>query len=122
MSELTCLTFTDLTAEHSLLAEVRASQQRFEALYKGAPVPAYTWQNGARGLVLIDYNDAAAKLSGGKADQASGQLLGSSSAAYYRDDPQLLGGPDARASSGRMSSSGTPSGTPNMTSPSSTCT
>ena len=36
---LTCLTFTDLTAEHTLLGEVRASQQRFEALYKGAPVP-----------------------------------------------------------------------------------
>ncbi len=90
---LTCLTFTDLTAEHTLLDEVRASQQRFEALYKGAPVPAYTWQNGARGLVLIDYNDAAGaatQLSGSKSNPAGGQMLGSTAAAYYRHDPQLL--------------------------------
>jgi diguanylate cyclase (GGDEF)-like protein/PAS domain S-box-containing protein len=62
---LTCLTFTDLTSEHLLLEEVRANQRRFEALYKGAPVPAFTWQNTAAGPVLIDYNEAAAAFTGG---------------------------------------------------------
>ena len=83
---LTCLTFTDLTAEHRLLDEVRASQQRFEALYRGAPVPAHTWQNGADGSVLIDLNDAATYLTGRSAADA----LGTPAHEYYRHDAQLL--------------------------------
>jgi diguanylate cyclase (GGDEF)-like protein/PAS domain S-box-containing protein len=83
---LTCLTFTDLTSEQDLLQEVRASQQRFEALYKGAPVPAYTWQHGSAGLILIDYNDAAAQLTGGRVVEA----LGSNANVYYRHEPDLL--------------------------------
>ena len=83
---LTCLTFTDLTAEHTLLGEVRASQQRFQALYKGAPVPAYTWQDGPDGLVLIDFNAAAANLSG----STVGQVLGCQASVYYERDPLLL--------------------------------
>ena len=85
---LTCLTFTDLTAEHLLLQEASASQQRFEALYKGAPVPAFTWQEYATGLVLIDYNEAAYHLTGG----AVAHALNSSAVDYYRHDPQLLAG------------------------------
>jgi diguanylate cyclase (GGDEF)-like protein/PAS domain S-box-containing protein len=83
---LTCLTFTDLTAEHRLLSEVRASQQRFEALYKGAPVPAYTWQDGPTGLVLIDYNDAADAMTGG----ALAGSLGTTASSYYESDLDLL--------------------------------
>lgn len=83
---LTCLTFTDLTAEHSLLQQVRASQQRFEALYKGAPVPAFTWQSSRSGLILIDYNEAADTQTGGHAADA----LGLSANAYYRHNPGLL--------------------------------
>jgi diguanylate cyclase (GGDEF)-like protein/PAS domain S-box-containing protein len=83
---LTCLTFTDLTSEHRLLSEIRASQQRFEALYKGAPVPAHTWQNGPNGLVLIDYNDAAGHLSGGALTEA----VGMTAASYYWNDPALV--------------------------------
>ena len=79
---LTCLTFTDLTAEHALLNQVRASQQRFKALYKGAPVPAHTWQASSEGLVLIDYNHAAARLTGGKVANA----LGTTASDYYLND------------------------------------
>ncbi len=83
---LLCLTFTDLTSEYRLINEVRASQQRFEALYKGAPVPAHTWQVTPAGLVLIDYNDAAAQLTGGTVADA----LGVVATDYYRDDKQIL--------------------------------
>ena len=83
---LTCLTFTDLTAEHGLLNEVRSSQQRFEALYKGAPVPAYTWQDSRDGLVLINYNDAAHAITGG----AVASALGTNAHSYYADDLDLL--------------------------------
>jgi diguanylate cyclase (GGDEF)-like protein/PAS domain S-box-containing protein len=83
--QLTCLTFTDLTAEHRLLDEIRASQQRFEALYKGAPVPAYTWQDSPSGLVLIGYNDAAAHLTGGLVQT----MLWSRADTYYRGEPEL---------------------------------
>jgi len=83
---LTCLTFTDLTAEHNLLREVQASQQRFRALYKGAPVPAFTWQNADAGLVLIDYNVAAEVLTAGAVAAANGHCA----TAYYRDAPDML--------------------------------
>ncbi|MCW2547013.1 MAG: hypothetical protein JWN96_1473, partial [Mycobacterium sp.] len=83
---LTCLTFTDLTAEHGLLNEVRDSQQRYEALYKGAPVPAYTWQDGPTGLVLINYNDAAAVMTGG----AVADAVGATASTYYENDLDLL--------------------------------
>ncbi|MGB9376138.1 MAG: PAS domain S-box protein, partial [Mycobacteriales bacterium] len=83
---VTCLTFTDLTAEHHLLAEVRASQQRFEALYEGAPVPAYIWQDCEAGLILVDYNEAADRLTGGTVANALGSVVN----AYYGADPRLL--------------------------------
>jgi diguanylate cyclase (GGDEF)-like protein/PAS domain S-box-containing protein len=83
---LTCLTFTDRTAEQRLLLQVRASQQRYEALYRDAPVPAYTWENGPSGLVLTDFNEAALRLTGG----AVADALGSTAAMYYRDHPALL--------------------------------
>jgi len=82
---LICLTFADLTAERRLLREVSASRQRFEALYRGAPVPAYTWQATPAGLVLIDYNEAAAQRTG----EAAADALGSVASAYFREDPQL---------------------------------
>ena len=83
---LTCLTFTDLTAEQELLNEVRASQQRFEALYKGAPVAAFTWQDGPDGLVLINHNDAAHDMTDGTVATA----MGTNASAYYENNPDLL--------------------------------
>ena len=82
---LTCLTFTDLTAEHALLREVQAREQQFEALYRDAPVPAQTWQDGPYGLVLIKENEAARR-------QLAGGLSGAPVAAdvLYRDAPELL--------------------------------
>ena len=43
---LTCLTFTDLTAEHSLLAEVRASEQRYRTIV----------ENAQEGISILDSN------------------------------------------------------------------
>jgi diguanylate cyclase (GGDEF)-like protein/PAS domain S-box-containing protein len=82
--QLTCLTVTDLTSEHHLVAEVRANQRRFEALYKGAPVAAFTWQMTAEGPVLIDYNEAAVLFTEGRVTHQ----IGVDVAAYPWRDPE----------------------------------
>ncbi len=38
---------------------LRESQERLKALYKGIPVPTYTWQKVGEDFVLTNYNDAA---------------------------------------------------------------
>lgn len=44
----------------------KTGEDRFRALYSGIPVPTYTWQRQADDIVLLDYNDAAAKETQGK--------------------------------------------------------
>ena len=80
------VTFAELTAEHGMRRETRVGQQRFEALYMGAPVPAYTWQVGPLGLVLVDRNEAAGQVTDGTADYP----LHTAATTFYADDPGLL--------------------------------
>ena len=44
----------------------KTDEDRFRALYSGIPIPTYTWQRQADDIVLLDYNDAAAKETQGK--------------------------------------------------------
>ena len=83
---LTCLTFTDLTAEHGLLRDVRARERQFEALYRGAPVPAHTFADEPDGLVLISCNDAAGRLGSAGATDAPGTPAD----LHYAGAPELL--------------------------------
>jgi PAS domain S-box-containing protein len=44
------------------VTEEAVAQRRVRAQFNGVPVPTYVWQRSARGLVLIDLNDAAKKI------------------------------------------------------------
>jgi len=73
----------ELVAERT--AELRESEEKSKAQYKGIPVPTYTWQKVGKDLVLVDYNDAAVEITqGGVVD-----FVGMKAAEMYRDMPEI---------------------------------
>jgi PAS domain S-box-containing protein len=65
--------------------ELEESRQQAQAQYKGIPVPTYTWQRKGRDFELIDYNDAAEKITEGKIKN----YLGTLASKLYKDDPLI---------------------------------
>jgi len=75
----------ELIAERT--AELRESEEKSRAQYKGIPVPTYTWQRVGEDLapsgdfMLVDYNDAALEVTqGGVAN-----FVGTKATEMYRD-------------------------------------
>ena len=67
-------------------AELRASEEKLRAQYKGIPIPTYTWQGVEDDLVLVDYNDAAVPITQGKI----ADFVGITASEMYRDTPEVL--------------------------------
>jgi PAS domain-containing protein len=67
-------------------AELRESEEKLRAQYKGIPVPTYTWQGVEDDFVLVDYNDAAVEITQGKI----ADLVGIKASEMYRDTPRIL--------------------------------
>jgi len=73
----------ELIAERT--AELRESEEKSRAQFKGIPVPTYTWQKVGEDLVLVDYNDAALEITqGGVAN-----FVGTKATEMYRDRPEI---------------------------------
>jgi len=79
----------ELIAERT--AELRESEEKSRAQYKGIPVPTYTWQRVGEDLapsgdfMLVDYNDAALEVTqGGVAN-----FVGTKATEMYRDRPEI---------------------------------
>ncbi|MDM8521727.1 PAS domain S-box protein, partial [Anaerolineales bacterium HSG6] len=66
-------------------AELRASEAKLQAQYKGIPIPTYTWQYIDQTFVLIDYNDAAESITQGKISD----IIGTTSDKMYPDRPDI---------------------------------
>lgn len=66
-------------------AALRESEDRFKAQYKGMPIPTGTWKKAGDDFVLVDYNDAAEKLTKGGITG----LIGISASELYRDTPHI---------------------------------
>ena len=73
----------EMVAERT--AELRESEEKLKAQYKGIPVPTYTWQRVGEDLVLVDYNDAAVEITGG----GVANFVGTKAAEMYRDRPEI---------------------------------
>ena len=73
--------FKDITESIKLEMTIRQSEERLKAQFKGFPVPTYVWKNVGGDFVLIDYNNAAYKLTEGKVKQ----LLGIKCSKMYPD-------------------------------------
>lgn len=73
--------FKDITENKKSELSIRKSEERLKAQFKGFPIPTYVWKNVGEDFVLIDYNNAADKLTEGKAEQ----LLGIKCSKMYPD-------------------------------------
>jgi len=62
---------------------LRESEERFRSQYKGMPLPTYTWQKvkDSSDFMLIDYNDAAYKITEGRIIH----YLGVKAGQFYQD-------------------------------------
>jgi PAS domain S-box-containing protein len=75
----------DITEHKKAEDALRESNEKFKALYKSGPIPSYTWQKTGEDFVLVDYNDAAAAISGKVAG-----LIGIKAKEMYKDRPDII--------------------------------
>jgi len=61
-------------------------EERFEAIFRHSPIPAYLWQRSDTDFILVDLNDAARDAS----TAPGATLIGSTAAEVYRHDPEVL--------------------------------
>jgi len=65
---------------------LKKSGEMFKAIYKEGPIPAYTWQKYEGGFVLIDFNNAAAKITNG----AVNNFLGYKASELYKGREDII--------------------------------
>ena len=65
--------------------KLRSSEKTLKAQYKAIPMPTYIWKKQDKDMVLVNYNDAAEKITHGKIVN----LLGQSAAEMYKDAPDI---------------------------------
>lgn len=73
--------FKDISAKLKSQMLLKSGQERFQALFKGLPIPTFVWQYKNENFVLIDYNDAAHQMTLGKIKP----YLGAQYTAMYPD-------------------------------------
>ena len=76
----------DITEQKWAEEALRESEEKLRTLYKSIPVPTYTWQKREDDFVLVDCNDAAVKITRGKACDYVGKKAGE----IYKDRPEIL--------------------------------
>ncbi len=67
-------------------AQLRGSQEKMVALFKGIPGPSYIWQVHYDDYMLVNFNDAAEQMSEGRISR----LVGAGAKEVFRDRPQVL--------------------------------
>ena len=77
----------DITERKRMEEELRQSEERAKAQYKGIPIPTYTWRKVGGNFVLTDYNKAAEEITQGKMSD----LLGKNVEDVYPDAPEIVG-------------------------------
>lgn len=76
----------DITERKRAGEALREGEEKFRAQYRGIPIPTYTWRRLGEEFVLIDYNDAATAITGGRIID----FLGKSAREMYQDQPEIL--------------------------------
>ena len=56
-------------------ADLQASEEKMRAQYKGIPIPTFTWQHSGETFILVDINDTAVEVSGGKIIDSVGKTI-----------------------------------------------
>jgi len=65
---------------------LRASEEQFRAEYKAIPVPTYTWRKTGDEFTLVDFNDAALRITRGKARD----ILGKTAREVHSGRPDII--------------------------------
>ncbi len=73
----------EMVAERTV--QLRRSEEKMRAQYKGIPIPTYTWQWVEDGFLLADYNDAAEAITAGGIADLVGERLDD----VHHDTPQI---------------------------------
>lgn len=76
----------EITERRKAEAALRQSEEQLKAQLKGSPVPTYTWQKKGKDFVLVNYNDAAEKITRGKISD----YLGITVTEMHGDDPEIM--------------------------------
>ena len=67
--------FRDISVRKRVEEELRESEERFRAEYKGVPLPTYTYQKCGDDFSLVDYNDAADEYNKGGMEEYKGMFV-----------------------------------------------
>ena len=76
----------DITDKKIAEQQIKESEEKFKSIFKGGLIPTYTWQKVLNDLILIDYNDAAEKITQGSIKN----FIGIEASEMYRDRPKIL--------------------------------
>ncbi|TFG01449.1 MAG: PAS domain S-box protein, partial [Promethearchaeota archaeon] len=76
----------EITDRKKAEQQLKESEERFKALFKGGPVPTYTWQEVGNDFKLINYNNAAEKTTLGDVKK----YLGFKASEMYKDRPDII--------------------------------
>jgi PAS domain S-box-containing protein len=78
----------DVTERKAVQEALRESEERFRVQFKATPVPIFSWRSVGDDFVLVDYNDAADRMT------AHGiiNLLGRRASQLYVDTPEVIEG------------------------------
>ena len=76
----------NITERKKAVKKLKESADMFKALFKEGSIPAYTWKNVDGDFVLIDYNNAAAKITQGSVEN----FLGNKASEMYIDRLDIL--------------------------------
>jgi PAS domain S-box-containing protein len=76
----------NITERKKAEKKIKESADMFKALFREGSIPAYTWKNVNDDFVLINYNNAAAKITHGSVEN----FLGNKSSEMYKDRLDIL--------------------------------
>ncbi len=76
----------DITDVKQAEEALRQSQERWRIHYQSFPIPTYTWQKQGDDFILVGFNDAALRATGGALERARGARLSE----FHKDVPESL--------------------------------
>ncbi|GEM_PF-2137436 len=79
-------TAMDITVQKNIETALRASEERFRALWRSIPVPTYIWRKVGNDFILSSFNDAGVEMTHG----GIRRLVGISLHHLYADRPDIV--------------------------------
>lgn len=76
----------NITERKKAAQKIKDSEEMFKAIYKEGPIPTYTWKKVDKDFILIDFNNAAERITNGNVKN----FIGIKASQLYRDRPDIL--------------------------------